>query len=429
MTIKDCIDIVDNVKPNQYTVKDKVMWLSFLDEIIINEVLKTHEGYDGRYDDFEGYTEERLTIPLIVPSPYDRLYTAYLKMKIDAENGETARYNNSAALYNTYMLEYRKHYNKTHMPLDTSAKREAAKPNKVTTGISEAEYENLVKDLTFILTEYFSDTISEDKVRDVVTEYMQTNMKMLMGEDGYTPKKGVDYFTEAEIADVIAKAKGDDGYSPTVKVTETANGHSIAITDKNGTKLFSLNNGKDGQSVSVEVIDIEGGHRVTTTDESGVKTFDVMDGDDGVSPTVSVEDITNGHKVSIHDAEGIKEFDVKDGVGVQKVEQTVVATEDEGVNLYTVTLTDGTKTSLRIKNGSKGSKGEKGGVSFATFDIVDGSLEVTYGENVQTKFSINENGCLEVNVVDVNAELETILAEQEEIIALQNSYIGGEVVC
>ena len=49
MTLKECIDIVDNNKPNQYTIKEKVMWLSFIEEIIINEVLKTHEGYDGRY--------------------------------------------------------------------------------------------------------------------------------------------------------------------------------------------------------------------------------------------------------------------------------------------------------------------------------------------------------------------------------------------
>ena len=53
MTIKECIDIVDSNKPNTYSIEDKVRWLSFIDEIIINDVLKTHEGYDGRYDLFE----------------------------------------------------------------------------------------------------------------------------------------------------------------------------------------------------------------------------------------------------------------------------------------------------------------------------------------------------------------------------------------
>ena len=107
MTIKECIDIVDNIKPNQYSTRDKVMWLSFIDETIVNDVLKTHEGYDGRYDNFEGYSEDKISVSLIVASPYDRLYTAYLKMRIDGENGETARYNNSAALFNSYMAEYR----------------------------------------------------------------------------------------------------------------------------------------------------------------------------------------------------------------------------------------------------------------------------------------------------------------------------------
>ena len=117
MTIKECIDLVDNVKPNQYSIEDKVSWLSYIDGIIINEVLKTHEGYNGEYDDFEGYSADKLSAGLIVRNPYDKLYTAYLKMKIDEENGETARYNNSATMFNSYLMEYKKYYNKTHMPL------------------------------------------------------------------------------------------------------------------------------------------------------------------------------------------------------------------------------------------------------------------------------------------------------------------------
>ncbi len=203
MTIKDCIDIVDNIKPNQYTIKEKVMWLSFIEEIIINEVLKTHEGYDGRYDDFEGYTEDKLSVSLVVPSPYDRLYTAYLKMKIDEENGETTRYNNSAALYNTYMMEYRKYYNKTHMPLDVTKSRKANAPAGANVGLSDAEYENLKKDMTHILTEYFSASLSADKINDVIKSFVSTNIEMLKGKDGrdgvdgkdgYTPRKNVDYF-------------------------------------------------------------------------------------------------------------------------------------------------------------------------------------------------------------------------------------------
>ena len=190
MTIKECIDIVDNLKPNQYSIKDKVGWLSFIDAIIINDVLKTHEGYDGRYDSFEGYSEDKLSTPLIVPNPYDRLYTAYLQMKIDSENGETARYNNSAALYNAYMMEYRKYYNKTHMPLNNTDRKSSVPPTKVTAGLSDAEYENLKRDLFYQLSEHFSSYVAQDKLYGIVTSYVSNNSEMLRGKEGKEGKPG-----------------------------------------------------------------------------------------------------------------------------------------------------------------------------------------------------------------------------------------------
>lgn len=41
--------------------------------------------------------------------------------------------------------------------------------------------------------------------------------------------------------------KGKDGVSPTVSVSETTNGHTVAITDANGTQSFDVLNGKDGK--------------------------------------------------------------------------------------------------------------------------------------------------------------------------------------
>lgn len=117
MTIKECIDIVDGVKPNQYSIEDKVRWLSFIDRIIINDVIKTHEGYKNEYEEFAGYSADKVGTKLLVDAPYDELYVAYLKMRIDEENGETARYNNSSTMFNSYMEEFKKHYNKHHRPL------------------------------------------------------------------------------------------------------------------------------------------------------------------------------------------------------------------------------------------------------------------------------------------------------------------------
>lgn len=215
MTIKECIDIVDNIKPNQYGTKEKVQWLSFIDEIIINDVLKTHEGYDEKYDDFAGYSEDKLSVPLIVSSPYDRLYPAYLKMKIDGENGETARYNNSAAEFNTYMMEYRKYYNKTHLPLTNADKNKPA-PKKTTVGLSDAELENLKRELYALLSENVAQATSNDKIYDIVMNYVNNNAQMLKGKDGYTPVKGVDYFD------------GEDGKDAEMDKVLTSNGTIIS---------------------------------------------------------------------------------------------------------------------------------------------------------------------------------------------------------
>lgn len=210
MTIKECIDIVDNIKPNQYTVKEKVGWLSFIDEIIINDVLKTHEGYDGRYDNFEGYSENKLSQTLIVPSPYDRLYTEYLKMRIDGENGEMAKYNNSAELFNSHMMEYRKYYNKTHMPLDVTRKNSRPNQKQGSLNLPDAVIENITRDLYARLSEDFAEMTSQDKIYDIVMSYVMNNAAMLKGqpgkegEPGYSPIKGIDYFTEAEKEELVS---------------------------------------------------------------------------------------------------------------------------------------------------------------------------------------------------------------------------------
>lgn len=192
MTIKECIDIVDNAKPNQYGIKEKVMWLSFVDETIINDVLKTHEGYDGRFDNFEGYTEDKLSVPLIVPSPYDRLYPQYIKMMIDSENGETARYNNSSALYNTYLNEYKKYYNKTHMPINATQKIPSPVSININSALSEAQIEYIKRQLYYMLSQDVGEVISHDKLYDIAMEYYQNNTEVLKGKDGEKGDKGED---------------------------------------------------------------------------------------------------------------------------------------------------------------------------------------------------------------------------------------------
>lgn len=53
-------------------------------------------------------------------------------------------------------------------------------------------------------------------------------------------------------------------------------------------------------------------------------------------------------------------FDGADGVGIQSVEQTTTSTEDSGINVVTVTMTDGKTYTFNVRNGSKGSTGTQG---------------------------------------------------------------------
>ena len=62
------------------------------------------------------------------------------------------------------------------------------------------------------------------------------NLGNIRGEKGAQGEKG---------ADGINGTNGTDGVSPTVSVTETTNGHTVAITDANGTQSFDVLNGKD----------------------------------------------------------------------------------------------------------------------------------------------------------------------------------------
>ncbi|MBQ2614772.1 MAG: collagen-like protein, partial [Clostridia bacterium] len=124
-------------------------------------------------------------------------------MKIDGENGETQRYNNSAAMFNSYMMEFRKYYNKTHMPLSIRKKDAPTQGKKPSFGMSEAEYEKLKREIIALLSEEVARATAPDKIYDVVMSYVRNNTELLKGrdgkdgmdgKDGYTPRKGVDYF-------------------------------------------------------------------------------------------------------------------------------------------------------------------------------------------------------------------------------------------
>lgn len=115
MTIQEAIELVDRLKPNQYEEAEKVRWLSELDELIYHTILKEHET---KVPAFYGYSETvDVSTELLVGKPYEEIYRWWLEMKIDDANAEVAKYNNSAAKYNTYLQAFRNWYNRENMPV------------------------------------------------------------------------------------------------------------------------------------------------------------------------------------------------------------------------------------------------------------------------------------------------------------------------
>lgn len=116
MTIEEAIQTIDRLKPNQYDHEQKAKWLSKLDGMIYREVLLTHVGCHIKC--FKGYDSADPDTELLVPSPYDdNVYINFLASKIDQENGETPKYNQSIALYNNGYKAFCDWYNRTHLPL------------------------------------------------------------------------------------------------------------------------------------------------------------------------------------------------------------------------------------------------------------------------------------------------------------------------
>ncbi len=141
MTIREAIETVDRLTPNQYENIDKVRWLSELDGVVYKEIICTHLTQEPqakepwvRVDDpfdraaatapeetqpeaFTGYAEPvDFDTVLLVPWPYDEIYRWYLDLKIAEANGEDARSNNALSRYSSYYSAFQAAYNRSHTP-------------------------------------------------------------------------------------------------------------------------------------------------------------------------------------------------------------------------------------------------------------------------------------------------------------------------
>lgn len=92
------------------------------------------------------------------------------------------------------------------------------------------------------------------------------------------------------------------------------------------------------------------------------------------------------------------------GISVTKVEQTTTSSADGGINIITVTLSDGTASTFNIKNGSKGSTGAKGttGATGTRGSLIYWGTVITGTSTAATVFSSSGISSAFVNDLYIN---------------------------
>lgn len=83
----------------------------------------------------------------------------------------------------------------------------------------------------------------------------------------------------------------------------------------------------------------------------------------------------------------------KDGVGIESVEQTVTSTESGGENKVEITLTDGQKTEIVIRNGKDGKDGEGGGEGGSVTPESIGAVQSKALDTIGTNTTIADTIC------------------------------------
>lgn len=129
---------------------------------------------------------------------------------------------------------------------------------------------------------------------------------------------------------VLEIAKGTNGFSPIVEFNEIADGVEIAITDEQGTKTTTLENG-----------------------HTPIKGVDYFDGEKGEKGDTG----ERGEKGDIGEKGDTGEKG-RDGIGIKSIKQTTTTSEESGINVITITLEDGTTSTVSIRNGYKGENGK-----------------------------------------------------------------------
>ena len=113
MTISEAIARIDSLKPNPYSVKQKICWLSNLEAMVKQLVIDTQEGGDSLpFDGFHDNTDTQTQ--LFLYAPFDMAYIYWLEAQIHYANEDVSLYNSAMAMFQTVFRAYQRHYAQNH---------------------------------------------------------------------------------------------------------------------------------------------------------------------------------------------------------------------------------------------------------------------------------------------------------------------------
>lgn len=114
MTVKEVLDTVDSLRPNEIGKADKLGWLMDIESRIYEDIYLTHEHNGISFTDTEKIGTDDSTV-LFVKRPFSEIYILFLCSLIDFYHAEYERYANDEALYETLYDEFCRYWNARHM--------------------------------------------------------------------------------------------------------------------------------------------------------------------------------------------------------------------------------------------------------------------------------------------------------------------------
>ena len=121
MTIKQALELAEELRPNELSADLKLHWLSQLDGELQTNLFDRFEGSPDPIGPYDAQTDPDTV--LLVDWPYDDIYVRFLVMCIDLANGDLDRYNNDAVYFNRILHSYTAFYAHNRLPKAAAALR------------------------------------------------------------------------------------------------------------------------------------------------------------------------------------------------------------------------------------------------------------------------------------------------------------------